>query len=520
MDNNLKKSTFTSKTIVILKNICIIYNVELFERKIVLNNNNKKLFEYKSFIKNKSAAVLGVGISNVPLIEFLLDNGVKVTAYDKKDYETLLSINPKVGLFLERGVKFVTGEDYLDNITEDIIYKSPGIRCDSEGIVRAVENGSLLTSEMEAFLSLCPSKIIAVTGSDGKTTTTTLIAKILEAAGKKVWLGGNIGKPLLSEIENIQQDDFTVLELSSFQLHTVNRFENKTLPFSTLEFPDVAVVTNVTPNHLNWHTDMQEYIDSKRAIFCNMKQRGVLVANCNNDITLNFGMEADKLGFKTRMFSCINNSGNIHLSNDGIYYGTKHIINVKDILLPGKHNVENYMAAIGATYDFVTTDDVRKVAQTFGGVEHRLEYVKTVKGVKYFNGSIDSTPTRTLAALSAFGSEYNGKIVLMLGGEDKNLDFSPLAKEITKKVKGVFISHDTKEEKVRNSILNDDNYDEDKTFVKVCDGFDDAFRNASEFADEGDIVLLSPAMTSFDEFLNFEMRGKRFKKLVKELREE
>ena len=447
----------------------------------------------------------------------MLDNGVKVTARDKKDYDTLLSINSKVKDFFDRGVKFVTGDDYLENITEDIIYKSPGIRCDSAGILKAVENGSILTSEMEAFLSLCPSKIIAVTGSDGKTTTTTLIAKILEASGKKVHLGGNIGKPLLSEIENISEQDFTVLELSSFQLHTVNRFENENLPFSKIEFPDVAVVTNVTPNHLNWHTDMDEYIESKRAIFSFMKPKGVLVANCHNDITQNFGTEADKSGFKTRMFSCINNSGNIHLSNDAIYYGIKHIVDVKDILLPGKHNVENYMAAIGATYDFVTPEDVKKVAETFGGVEHRLEYVKTVKGVKYFNGSIDSTPTRTLAALSAFGSEYNGKIVLMLGGEDKNLDFSPLAKEIVRKVKGVFISHDTKEEKVKKSILNDENYDENKTFVKICDGFDDAFKNASEFAEDGDVVLLSPAMTSFDEFLNFEMRGKRFKKLVLEL---
>ena len=485
-----------------------------------MSYHNEKLSQYKEFLKGKTASVIGVGISNVPLIEFLLKNGAEVVARDMKSFDELCEINPKVKEFQSQGVKFILGEEYLSDIREDIVYKSPGIRCDKEEIVKAVENGSLITSEMEAFLSLCPSKIIAVTGSDGKTTTTTLIAKILEESGKRVWLGGNIGRPLLSEIENITPDDFTVLELSSFQLHTVNKFENEGLPFSKIEFPDVAVCTNVTPNHLNWHTDMDEYTESKKAIFTYIKEGGVLVTNIGNDITSNFGNEADSNGVKTRMFSVKNNSGNIHITGDTIYYGIKPIINVTDILLPGKHNVENYMAAIGATYDFVTPEDVKNVATTFGGVEHRLEYVRTVKGVKYYNGSIDSSPARTMAALSAFGSEYKGKIVLMLGGKDKNLDFTELASVICKKVKAVFISHDTEDNKVYNTIVNDENFDGDKLCVEVCDGFDDNFKKASEFAEEGDIVLLSPAMTSFDEFLNFEVRGKRFKTLVKELKEE
>ena len=485
-----------------------------------MSYHNEKLSQYKEFLKGKTASVIGVGISNVPLIEFLLKNDVKVTARDMKSFEELCEINPKVGDLKKAGVNFVLGEEYLSDIKEDIVYKSPGIRYDKQEIVQAVENGSLITSEMEAFLSLCPSKIIAVTGSDGKTTTTTLIAKILEAAGKKVWLGGNIGRPLLSEIENITPEDFTVLELSSFQLHTVNKFENEGLPFAKIEFPDVAVVTNVTPNHLNWHTDMDEYTEAKKAIFTYIKEDGVVVANIGNDITGNFGTEAKSNGIKTRMFSVKNNSGNIHMTGDTIYYGMKPIIEASDILLPGKHNIENYMAAIGATYDFVTPEDVKKVATTFGGVEHRLEYVKTVKGVKYYNGSIDSSPARTMAALSAFGSEYKGRIVLLLGGKDKNLDFTELASVICKKVKAVFISHDTEEKKVYNTITSCEDYDNEKLHVEICDGFDDNFRKASEFAEEGDIVLLSPAMTSFDEFLNFEVRGKRFKSLVQNLGEE
>ena len=485
-----------------------------------MSYQNEKLSQYKEFLKGKTASVIGVGISNIPLIEFLLKNNVKVTARDMKSFEELSSINPKVIDLKNQGVNFILGEEYLSDIKEDIVYKSPGIRYDKEEIVKAVENGSLITSEMEAFLSLCPSKIIAVTGSDGKTTTTTLIAKILEAAGKKVWLGGNIGRPLLSEIENITPDDFTVLELSSFQLHTVNKFENEGLPFAKIEFPDVAVVTNVTPNHLNWHIDMEEYTEAKKAIFTYIKEGGVLVTNIGNDITSNFGTEAKLGGLKTRMFSVKNNSGNLHMTGDTIYYGIKPVIDASDILLPGKHNIENYMAAIGATYDFVTPDDVKKVATTFGGVEHRLEYVKTVKGVKYYNGSIDSSPARTMAALSAFGSEYKGRIVLLLGGKDKNLDFTELASVICKKVKAVFISHDTEEKKVYNTIVGDENYDEEKLHVETCDGFDDNFRKASEYAEEGDIVLLSPAMTSFDEFLNFEVRGKHFKELVQNLREE
>ncbi len=479
---------------------------------------NEKLCEYREYLKGKRAAVIGVGISNIPLISFLLECGANVTARDAKDFERL-SKNPSldVDALCKKGVCFVAGSDYLSNLDEDIIFKSPGIRYDVPEILTAVENGSVLTSEMEAFLSLCPSKIIAITGSDGKTTTTTLTAKILEAAGHKVFLGGNIGKPLLSEIDKITPDDFTVLELSSFQLHTVNRFENKDFPFSHITFPDCAIVTNVSPNHLNWHTCMQEYVDAKKTVFTNMKKGGRFVTNALCDITAKFVFEAEEKGYGVSTFRSDGKDADICLKDGAIYFEGERIIDSSDILLPGKHNRENYMAAIAAVYPYVTKDAIKEVATTFGGVEHRLELVREKDGVKYYNSSIDSSPARTKAALSCFDESMNGKIVLVLGGKDKNLDFTELGDTICQKAKHVFISNDTPEGKMYNCIVKSKLYDKYKTPVNVCGSFDKAVKSACECAKCGDVVVLSPAATSFDEFSNFEERGRRFKDIVNSL---
>jgi len=479
---------------------------------------NEKLCEYRKYLKGKCVAVIGIGISNIPLIDFLLECGANVTARDAKDFETL-SKNPSLNVdaLCKKGVRFVTGGEYLSNLDQDIIFKSPGIRYDVPEIMRAVEKGAVLTSEMEAFLSLCPSKIIAITGSDGKTTTTTLTAKILEAAGHKVFLGGNIGKPLLSEIDKITPDDFTVLELSSFQLHTVNRFENNALSFSHITFPDCAIVTNVSPNHLNWHTDMQEYIDAKKSVFTNMKKGGRFVTNALCNITAKFALEAEEKGYGVSTFRSDGKDADICLKDGAIYVGGNPVVLCSDILLPGIHNKENYMAAIAAVYPYVTKDAIKEVATTFGGVEHRLELVREKDGVKYYNSSIDSSPARTKAALSCFDESMNGKIVLILGGKDKNLDFSELGEVICKKAKHVFISNDTPEGKMYNCIVKSKIYDEYKTPVNVCDGFNDAVNRACKSAKCGDAVVLSPAATSFDEFSNFEERGRRFKNIVNSL---
>lgn len=480
---------------------------------------NAKLEEYQRFLKGKTASVIGVGISNIPLIDFLLQNGVTVTARDKKELPKL-NANPKLDLtrLQKSGVRFVTGENYLKDIREQLVFKSPGVRFDKPEILDAYHHGSLITSEMEAFLSLCPSKIIAVTGSNGKTTTTTLIAKILEKAGKKVWLGGNIGIPLLSHIAEIQPDDFTVLELSSFQLHTVNRFENKTLPFAHITFPDVGVITNVSPNHLDWHTDMDEYALSKRAVFTHMKPGGVLVTNrVSDEYTKRFAAEAKAEGLDVRTFSAHDGvpASGAGLSAQGELCVDGNVrMSLDDILIPGLHNAENYMAAILATKDFVTPDAALQTARTFTGVPHRLELVAEQDGTRFYNGSIDSSPSRTVAALSCFGKEYDGRINLILGGYDKHIPFEALAEPVCAKKCRVFVTGATAD-KIEKAITESPYYHPDETMLVRCADFDTAVRAACAAALPGDVVLLSPACASFDEFDNFEQRGERFRELVR-----
>lgn len=487
---------------------------------------NEKLIEYKEYLKGKTASVIGIGISNIPLIDFLVKNGVKVTARDRKSVEKL-SENPK--LDMERlsaaGVQFVTGDGYLDDIKEDIIFKSPGIRFDKPEILKAYQNGSVITSEMEAFISLCPSKIIAITGSNGKTTTTSLIAEILKNAGKKVWLGGNIGYPLLSRIEEISPEDFTVLELSSFQLHTVNRFENKGLPYGKISFPDVGVITNISPNHLDWHTDMEEYATAKRAVFTHMSTRGTVVTNrISDEYVKKFAGEAKESGLDVRLFSAHDGentpkTGAYLDKTDGfIYVNGEKFLDSKDIILPGLHNVENYMTAILATYDFVDAQAVEKTAKTFPGVAHRMEFVAEKDGIRFYNGSIDSSPSRTIAALSCFGKEYDGRINLILGGYDKQIPFDELAEPVCTRRIRAFITGATGE-KIYNAITSSAFYDEKTAYLVRCENFDKAVRAASAAALPGDIVLMSPACASFDEFDNFEKRGERFKALVAQITE-
>ncbi len=488
---------------------------------------NKKLEEYKKYLNGKTASVIGIGISNIPLIDFLLSNGVKVTARDKKSIEKL-SENPKLDLqrLKSLGVNFVCGEDYLDNINEEIVFKSPGVRFDKPEIMAAYENGAVITSEMEAFISLCPSKIIAVTGSNGKTTTTSVVAKILENAGKKVWLGGNIGKPLLSEIEKISPDDFTVLELSSFQLHTINRFENKGLPFAKISFPDVGIITNVSPNHLDWHTDMEEYATAKRAVFTHMKKGGVLVTNrISDEYTKRFAKEAQDCGINVRTFSVYDApeklAENAYFDNKTceIFVGAQQKMNKSDIILPGLHNVENYMAAMLATLDFVDTKDVVETAKTFPGVAHRMELVAEKNGIRYYNGSIDSSPSRTVAALSCFGDEYDGRINIILGGYDKNIPFDELAEPVCKRRIKAFVTGATTD-KIIKAISESKYYDAENAWLIKCENFECAVRRACAAALPGEIVLLSPACASFDEFDNFEKRGEKFRQMVKEITED
>ena len=369
----------------------------------------KDFSEFKKFIFDKKVGVVGIGVSNIPLINFLLDLGAKVTAFDKKNKEELGEIAID---FEHRGVKLELGERYLDNLTGfEVIFKTPSMRSDSEALVKAKEEGAYITSEMEEFVRYTKGKVYGITGSDGKTTTTTIISKLLEAEGYKTWVGGNIGTPLFSQIESIADEDRVVLELSSFQLMTMN------------EQLDVAICTNLAPNHLDMHIDMQEYIDSKKNIFLYQDIDDVLVVNRENEITYNFKKEAKGI---VREFSSVREIKNGAYYKDGILYvEDKPVCNKENIVLKGMHNVENYLAAFIATKDDVSIQIMKEVAESFTGVEHRCEFIRELDGVKYYNDSIASSPTRTLAGLKAF----NERVILIAGGYDKHIPFEPLAYE-------------------------------------------------------------------------------------------
>ncbi|MBQ8510060.1 MAG: UDP-N-acetylmuramoyl-L-alanine--D-glutamate ligase [Clostridia bacterium] len=461
-----------------------------------------KLTDFYTSIGGKHAAVVGIGISNTPLIDFLLAHNVRVTARDIKTREKLGELADALEA---KGVKLVLGEGYLENMDEDIIFKAPGIRCDLPQFVSAVERGAILTSEMELFFELCPCKIFGVTGSDGKTTTTTLTHLLIASANKDrtVRVGGNIGKPLLPEIESIQPGDFAVLELSSFQLHTMKRS------------PFASAITNVTPNHLNWHTDMEEYTLSKENIFLHPGNQR-LVLNWDNTLTRSM---ADRTDAEITFFSgsCrppLGRASAVVYERDGVIVretaeGIVEVLPVSDIILPGRHNVENYMTAIALTWGYTTVECIRDVASHFGGVEHRAEFVREVGGVKYYNSSIDSSPTRTEAALRAFKQ----KVIVICGGYDKHIPYEPLAKPLCECAKTVVLVGATAP-KIKDVLLASPDYHGSPAIIDAHT-FEGAVTAARDAAESGDIVILSPASASFDLFKNFEERGNYFKELVR-----
>ena len=453
----------------------------------------KDFCEFKNFINGKKVAVVGIGVSNIPLINFLVKLGANVTGFDIKSEEALGDIAVD---FKKKGVKLQLGEGYLDNLTGyEVVFKTPSMRIDCDALVRAKQEGAYITSEMEEFVRYCKGKIYAITGSDGKTTTTTIVSKLLEAEGYKTWVGGNIGTPLFSNIEEIEENHMVVLELSSFQLMTMN------LPV------DVAIVTNLAPNHLDMHKDMQEYIDSKKNIFLYQDSNNVLVLNRENDITYGFEKEAKA---KVREFSSMRVLENGAYFNDGILYlEGNEVCKKEDIVIKGMHNVENYLAAFIATKDNVKIETMKKVAESFSGVEHRCELVREIDGVKYYNDSIASSPTRTLAGLFAF----ERKVILIAGGYDKHIPFEPLAEEGYEFIKELILLGDTKYliKEAFEKLKLEKNIN---IPIVMVESLEEAVSKAKEIASEGDIVTLSPACASFDMFPNFAVRGNKFKEIV------
>lgn len=465
-----------------------------------MNNQASKVDRFFESIKGKKVCFVGIGTSNLPLIEMFAKKGAVVSACDKKTFEELGENAVRAE---NAGAKLILGEDYLKNIDTDILFRSPGTPFYTPELEALKRKGVVVTSEMEVFFDLCPCKTIAVTGSDGKTTTTSIIAELLKGANKTVQLGGNIGTPLLPIIEEISSDDYAVVELSSFQL------------ISMRKSPDIAVVTNLAPNHLDIHKDMDEYVNSKKNIVLHQNAFGKAVLNLDNEISNGF---ADEVRGQLCKFSRRNTVENgAYLDGDVIVYndyGVKtEILNYKDIKIPGMHNVENYLAAISAVWGIVDVETIVKVAKEFGGVEHRAEFVREVDGVKYYNDSIASSPTRTaLGTLSL----YEEKIIIIAGGYDKHIPYDDLGPIICDKVKVLILMGDTAP-LIKNAVISSENYSENNPVIIDVNNMEEAVNTAKKYAKKGDIVSLSPASASFGLYKNFMERGNHFKKIVNEL---
>ena len=435
---------------------------------------------YTDFYKNKKVGFVGAGISNLPILELFLENGIEVSLRDRKSADKI----PNYDALLSKGVSFHLEEGYLDGIYEDILFLSPALRPDIPEISEAREKGVVITTELEEFLKYCPCKTVGITGSDGKTTTSTITAKLLEASGKKVFLGGNIGENLFVKLGEISKDDFAVIEISSFQLMKMSHA------------PNIAIVTNVSPNHLDWHKGMEEYIFAKSKIVSPSGDRNVL--NLDDETSSSFKNQ-------NTVFFGKNQNSNFRFDETGIWVEGKLILRDEDILLPGIHNRANYSAAIAAVYPYITEEAINSVAKTFGGVEHRIELVRVLDGVTYYNSSIDTSPTRTAAALKSFKS----KLIVIAGGYDKQIPLEPLADLFENHAKAVVLMGATAE-KIDN-ILKNSNY---SGTILYADNMEEAVEKAKSVAVSGDKVILSPAAASFDKYPNFGTRGNHFKSIV------
>ncbi len=456
----------------------------------------KQFFET---LNGKKIAMCGIGVSNTPLILSFLEKGARVIACDRRTRE---QIGENAEMLEAAGAELKLGEDYLEDLEVDVIFRTPGMSFNLPELEAARKKGIAVTSEMEVFFDLCPATVFAVTGSDGKTTTTTLIAKMLEADGKTVHVGGNIGKPLLPEIENIKAEDYVVVELSSFQL------------ISMRKSPDVAVVTNVAPNHLDVHKDMDEYVEAKKNVLLHQNAFSRTVLNRDNDITEGFRkyVRGQSLGFsmdrRLNNGAWLDEKGVLHMAYRGL---DVPVIDRKDIAIIGDHNVANYLAAITAVWGYVGVDSIVKVAKEFGGVEHRNELVRELNGVKYYNDSIASSPTRTIAGLKSF----DRKVILIAGGYDKHIPFEPLMPHLVERVKLLYLCGATAD-KIEKCLKNYTGFDGSPEIVRV-NNIEEAVLRASKTAVSGDIVTLSPACASFDAYPNFVARGNHFKEVVNKL---
>lgn len=463
-----------------------------------MNFENDKLKEFNDYIRFRKVAVIGLGVSNLPLLDYLYNKKAFVSVFDERSIEEISSeIVNKINSYK---FEFHFGKNCLQDLEGfNVIFRSPSCLPTRIELAKEAERGAIVTTEIEMLMEMAPCKIIGITGSDGKTTTTSMINAILQKAGYNTFLGGNIGTPLFTKLEEIKPTDILVLELSSFQLMNMKIS------------PNISVITNITPNHLNIHKDYQEYINAKKNIFQYQDENGILILNYDNDLTRECKSEANgKVTFFSSKVKLDNgfiiDNGIIKESEDGI---RKHLLDTKDVILRGKHNFQNIATAFAATKTLVDQKIAADAIKEFKPVEHRIEFVREVNGVKWYNDSASSSPTRTLSGINAFDEN----IVLISGGYDKDLEYEPLAKPILEKVSNLILFGQTAN-KIFDSVKREaDNQNKDIP-ITICTSLEDVVKIAYKTAKKGDIVLFSPASASFDMFKDFADRGKRFKKLV------
>ena len=468
-----------------------------------MSYHNKKLNEFNDYIRYRKVAIIGLGVSNLPLLDYLYAKKANVTIFDERDYDQIPKEN--IEKITNYGFMMHFGKDcmqYLKNF--NVIFRSPSCLPTKPELVEEANRGALVTTEVELLMQMCPAKVIGVTGSDGKTTTTSLINHILQKAGYKTFLGGNIGTPLFTKLPEMTPEDMVVLELSSFQLMGME------------VSPQISVITNITPNHLNIHKDYQEYIDAKKNIFKYQDENGILVLNYDNEITRECAKEANG---KVIFFSSQTKLDNGYIVDEDVIKECddkvrKHILNTDDVILRGNHNYQNIATAIAATASLVDIETAVKAIKEFKPVEHRIEFVEEIDGVKWYNDSASSSPSRTLSGLNAFKEN----IVLIAGGYDKNLDYKPLAKPIIDKVKTLILIGQTSG-KIYDAVKEELERENKNLNIYMCETLEETIPIAKKNAKNGDVVLFSPASASFDMFKNFADRGNQFKKLVRTLKE-
>ncbi len=450
-------------------------------------------------LKNKKVTFIGLGVSHKELIGKFLHYGAHITVCDRRTMKELGDLGKEIA---QKGVKLCLGENYLDNLDGDIIMRTPGLNYNNENLVKARKKGCVITSETELFFDFCPAHVIAITGSDGKTTTATIAAKFLEKEGYKVHLGGNIGKPLLYRIEEIKPEDYVVIELSSFQLMSMRKSA------------DTALITNISPNHLDMHNSMEEYIQAKYNLIYHQNAFGTAVLNADNILSA----DAEKFARGNVLKFSVKNKvekgtylkdNQIILAEDGEEIP---VLDIDRIKIPGMHNVENYMAAICITKGLVTAKTIGEVAEEFGGVEHRFEFVREVEGVKYYNDTMATTPTSAIAGISS----SENKMIMIAGGHDKNLSFDELAKKINEKVRVLILMGETSE-RIENAVLSASNFKSAEIIIEHAENMEEAVKIAKKHAVWGEIVALCPACSSFDKYKNFAERGNHFKNIVNAL---